>query len=54
MVDTTQVILTRTIGHAVLIIHQYHNVHIFIIQDTVALDQVIFVYNIAIGAVPQQ
>ena len=52
-VNTTQVIMTHTIGHAVIIILQYHNVHT-LIQDPVVLEGMVAVYHIAIGALPQQ
>ena len=48
-----QAILTHTTGHAILIVHQYHNVHI-LIQDTVAFEGMVAVYSIAIGALLQQ
>ena len=53
MVGITQVIMTHTIGHAVLLELQYHNVHM-LIQDTVVLQGTMVAVYIAIGALPQQ
>ena len=53
MVDITQVIMTHTIGHAVLLELQYHNVHM-LIQDTVVIEDMVPVEHIAIGALPQE
>ena len=49
MVGITQVIMTQTIGHAVLLVLQYHNVHM-LIQDTVVIEDIV-VDHIAIDAV---
>ena len=53
MVGITQIIMTHTIGHAVLLELQYHNVHM-LIQDTVVLEDMVSVDHIVIGALPQQ
>ena len=53
MVGITQIIMTQTIGHAVLLELQYHNVYM-LIQYTVVLEVTMVVVYIVIGALPQQ
>ena len=52
MVNTTQATMRHTIGHVVLLEHQYHSAAV-ILEDTVAHIDMVFVINIVIGAEAQ-
>ena len=53
MVDTTQATMRHTIGHVVLLENQYHSATV-ILEDTVVIEDLAFVFDIVIGAALEQ
>ena len=52
MVNTTQATMRHTIGHVVLLEHQYHSASVYL-KHTVAYIDMVVVTNIVIGAEAQ-